>query len=164
MKTKSERVFDINVVKEFPFFSDFTNIQTTKIFDRAMHVTFDKDEFLYNMGTDERSGLFIVIHGSIDFFETNKNKGFDRAKDGDVFNVLSIFYDSRRFNNAIASEDSYLLFIKKSDLIKLSDNDKSLKIILYKKSSQSYDIVKLREIIRKVYGGSITYTALRRYA
>ena len=53
------------------------------------------------------------------------------------------------------------MFVEKDDFIQLAKKDPDIKKNFYKKSSETYDIIKLEDIIRRIYGDNINYNVIK---
>ena len=162
MQVRADNIIDKdNLIKKCNFLSAFSDNQISKIYQLANHLDINENDILFNIDTEDKSGLFILVDGQISFFKNNMKDILKTANPGDVFNEHSIFYESKRTCSAKANQKSYVLYITKEDFIGLTEEDKNIKKVFYEQSSKTYDIIKLEDIIRRIYGDDIDYNVIK---
>tara|TARA_X000001036_G_scaffold318350_1_gene296758 strand:+ start:190 stop:2436 length:2247 start_codon:yes stop_codon:yes gene_type:complete len=162
MQLRTDNIIDENsLIEKCAFLSAFKDSQILKIYHLASHLDIKKDEILFDINTNDKSGLFILIDGQITFAKDNEGIVVKNIISGDLFNEHSIFYESKRSYSAKATKDSYVLFVKQDDFIKLTEQDKDIKKTFYEESSKTYNITKLEDIIRRIYGDDIEYDVIK---
>ena len=70
MQLRADNIIDKdNLIKKCSFLSAFSDTQIAKIYQLASHLDINENDILFNIDTEDKSGLFILVDGQISFFK-----------------------------------------------------------------------------------------------
>lgn len=113
---------DINdlfaLIQSIPLFKNLNKSNVRLLSELLHHRSYQANEYIFHQG-DPGNALYIVIEGTINIVQTSEN-GSDiplvKLKGGDFLGELALVDDDIRSASAIASSNSKLAAIFKSDL------------------------------------------------
>ena len=142
---------------------DFLKNLNSKQFDRVIKNLelrdFKKDQIIFKENSPNDAGVFFVINGVVNILKPSSSEVLIVVSEGDHFNLLSVFYDNdeKRAYTAIANVDLKVAFLDKNTILRICQDDKSFKKIMYEESSNRHDLFKLFKIFTKLYGNKIDH-------
>ena len=118
---------------------------------------FKANEIIFKKGSSKYCGAVIVKSGKIVIYDDRTKSPIDGFEAGEYFNISSLVFSRKRTFSATAKENSEIIFLEKSKMDSLMENDNEIGNILEKLSVEEYDKGKLFGIFRGLYGEKMDY-------
>ena len=147
----------MNFDKNHPFFKNFSKSETDLILNVGEDYAFKANEIIFKKGSSKYCGAVIVKSGKIVIYDDITKSPIDGFEAGEYFNISSLIFSRRRTFSATAKENSEIIFLEKSKMDSLMENDNEIGNILEKLSVEEYDKGKLFGIFRGLYGEKMDY-------
>ena len=147
----------MNFDKNHPFFKNFSKSETDLILNVSEDYAFKANEIIFKKGSSKYCGAVIVKSGKIVIYDDITKSPIDGFEAGEYFNISSLIFSRRRTFSATAKENSEIIFLEKSKMDSLMENDNEIGNILEKLSVEEYDKGKLFGIFRGLYGEKMDY-------
>ena len=147
----------MNFDKNHPFFKNFSKSETDLILNVGEDYAFKANEIIFKKGSSKYCGAVIVKSGKIVIYDDITKSPIDGFEAGEYFNISSLVFSRRRTFSATAKENSEIIFLEKSKMDSLMENDNEIGNILEKLSVEEYDKGKLFGIFRGLYGEKMDY-------
>ena len=147
----------MNFDKNHPFFKNFSKSETDLILNVGEDYTFKANEIIFKKGSSKYCGAVIVKSGKIVIYDDITKSPIDGFEAGEYFNISSLVFSKKRTFSATAKENSEIIFLEKSKMDSLMENDNEIGNILEKLSVEEYDKGKLFGIFRGLYGEKMDY-------
>ena len=142
----------MNFDKNHPFFKNFSKSETDLILNISEDYAFKANEIIFKKGSSKYCGAVIVKSGKIVIYDDITESPIDGFEAGEYFNISSLVFSRKRTFSATAKENSEIIFLEKSKMDSLMENDNEIGNILEKLSVEEYDKGKLFGIFRGLYG------------
>ena len=147
----------MNFDKNHPFFKNFSKSETDLILNVSEDYAFKANEIIFKKGSSKYCGAVIVKSGKIVIYDDITKSPIDGFEAGEYFNISSLVFSRKRTFSATAKENSEIIFLEKSKMDSLMENDNEIGNILEKLSVEEYDKGKLFGIFRGLYGEKMDY-------
>ena len=147
----------MNFDKNHPFFKNFSKSETDLILNVSEDYAFKANEIIFKKGSSKYCGAVIVKSGKIVIYDDITKSPIDGFEAGEYFNISSLIFSRKRTFSATAKENSEIIFLEKSKMDSLMENDNEIGNILEKLSVEEYDKGKLFGIFRGLYGEKMDY-------
>ena len=147
----------MNFDKNHPFFKNFSKSETDLILNVGEDYAFKANEIIFKKGSSKYCGAVIVKSGKIVIYDDITKSPIDGFEAGEYFNISSLVFSRKRTFSATAKENSEIIFLEKSKMDSLMENDNEIGNILEKLSVEEYDKGKLFGIFRGLYGEKMDY-------
>ena len=147
----------MNFDKNHPFFKNFSKSETDLILNVSEDYAFKANEIIFKKGSSKYCGAVIVRSGKIVIYDDITKSPIDGFEAGEYFNISSLVFSRKRTFSATAKENSEIIFLEKSKMDSLMENDNEIGNILEKLSVEEYDKGKLFGIFRGLYGEKMDY-------
>lgn len=147
----------MNFDKNHPFFKNFSKSETDLILSVGEDYAFKANEIIFKKGSSKYCGAVIVKSGKIVIYDDITKSPIDGFEAGEYFNISSLVFSRKRTFSATAKENSEIIFLEKSKMDSLMENDNEIGNILEKLSVEEYDKGKLFGIFRGLYGEKMDY-------
>ena len=147
----------MNFDKNHPFFKNFSKSETDLILSVGEDYAFKANEIIFKKGSSKYCGAVIVKSGKIVIYDDITESPIDGFEAGEYFNISSLVFSRKRTFFATAKENSEIIFLEKSKMDSLMENDNEIGNILEKLSVEEYDKGKLFGIFRGLYGEKMDY-------
>ena len=147
----------MNFDKNHPFFKNFSKSETDLILNVGEDYAFKANEIIFKKGSSKYCGAVIVKSGKIVIYDDITKSPIDGFEAGEYFNISSLVFSRTRTFSATAKENSEIIFLEKSKMDSLMENDNEIGNILEKLSVEEYDKGKLFGIFRGLYGEKMDY-------
>ena len=147
----------MNFDKNHPFFKNFSKSETDLILNVGEDYAFKANEIIFKKGSSKYCGAVIVKSGKIVIYDDITKSPIDGFEAGEYFNISSLIFSRKRTFSATAKENSEIIFLEKSKMDSLMENDNEIGNILEKLSVEEYDKGKLFGIFRGLYGEKMDY-------
>ena len=147
----------MNFDKNHPFFKNFSKSETDLILNVSEDYAFKANEIIFKKGSSKYCGAVIVKSGKIVIYDDITKSPIDGFEAGEYFNISSLVFSRKRTFSATAKENSEIIFLEKSKMDSLMENDNEIGNILEKLSVEEYDKGKLFGIFRGLYGEKMNY-------
>ena len=147
----------MNFDKNHPFFKNFSKSETDLILNVSEDYAFKANEIIFKKGSSKYCGAVIVKSGKIVIYDDITKSPIDGFESGEYFNISSLVFSRKRTFTATAKENSEIIFLEKSKMDSLMENDNEIGNILEKLSVEEYDKGKLFGIFRGLYGEKMDY-------
>ena len=147
----------MNFDKNHPFFKNFSKSETDLILNVGEDYAFKANEIIFKKNSSKYCGAVIVKSGKIVIYDDITKSPIDGFEAGEYFNISSLVFSRRRTFSATAKENSEIIFLEKSKMDSLMENDNEIGNILEKLSVEEYDKGKLFGIFRGLYGEKMDY-------
>ena len=147
----------MNFDKNHPFFKNFSKSETDLILNVGEDYAFKANEIIFKKGSSKYCGAVIVKSGKILIYDDITKSPIDGFEAGEYFNISSLVFSRKRTFSATAKENSEIIFLEKSKMDSLMENDNEIGNILEKLSVEEYDKGKLFGIFRGLYGEKMDY-------
>ena len=147
----------MNFDKILPFFKNFSKSETDLILNVGEDYAFKANEIIFKKGSSKYCGAVIVKSGKIVIYDDITKSPIDGFEAGEYFNISSLIFSRKRTFSATAKENSEIIFLEKSKMDSLMENDNEIGNILEKLSVEEYDKGKLFGIFRGLYGEKMDY-------
>ena len=147
----------MNFDKNHPFFKNFSKSETDLILNVGEDYAFKANEIIFKKGSSKYCGAVIVKSGKIVIYDDITKSPIDGFEAGEYFNISSLVFSKKRTFSATAKENSEIIFLEKSKMDSLMENDNEIGNILEKLSVEEYDKGKLFGIFRGLYGEKMDY-------
>ena len=147
----------MNFDKNHPFFKNFSKSETDLILNVGEDYAFKANEIIFKKGSSKYCGAVIVKSGKIVIYDDITESPIDGFEAGEYFNISSLVFSRKRTFSATAKENSEIIFLEKSKMDSLMENDNEIGNILEKLSVEEYDKGKLFGIFRGLYGEKMDY-------
>ena len=147
----------MNFDKNHPFFKNFSKSETDLILNVSEDYAFKANEIIFKKGSSKYCGAVIVKSGKIVIYDDITKSPIDGFESGEYFNISSLVFSRKRTFSATAKENSEIIFLEKSKMDSLMENDNEIGNILEKLSVEEYDKGKLFGIFRGLYGEKMDY-------
>tara|TARA_Y100000817_G_scaffold27989_1_gene19704 strand:- start:203 stop:2419 length:2217 start_codon:yes stop_codon:yes gene_type:complete len=147
----------MNFDKNHPFFKNFSKSETDLILNISEDYAFKANEIIFKKGSSKYCGAVIVKSGKIVIYDDITKSPIDGFEAGEYFNISSLVFSRKRTFSATAKENSEIIFLEKSKMDSLMENDNEIGNILEKLSVEEYDKGKLFGIFRGLYGEKMDY-------
>ena len=147
----------MNFDKNHPFFKNFSKSETDLILNVGEDYAFKANEIIFKKDSSKYCGAVIVKSGKIVIYDDITKSPIDGFEAGEYFNISSLVFSRKRTFTATAKENSEIIFLEKSKMDSLMENDNEIGNILEKLSVEEYDKGKLFGIFRGLYGNKMDY-------
>ena len=147
----------MNFDKNHPFFKNFSKSETDLILNVGEDYAFKANEIIFKKNSSKYCGAVIVKSGKIVIYDDITKSPIDGFEAGEYFNISSLVFSRKRTFSATAKENSEIIFLEKSKMDSLMENDNEIGNILEKLSVEEYDKGKLFGIFRGLYGEKMDY-------
>ena len=149
---KDLEIIDYDFYKGIEIFHNLTNNEILKINDMIIHKTYKKDEVIFHEN-HPHVVLYIIKSGMVKLFLKHHEEDITITDLGAKkhFGEIGLFIEMNRMSSAIATEDTVLLVIKKSDFRQFvkSYPATGIKLLVNLGKAISNDLVHSYSLIRK---------------
>ena len=147
------------LLAKFDLFKNIPIKKSEVIIDKLELKEYTAGEVIFEKGSEKNAGIFFLIDGVVNFLKESSQDVFIDFSEGDLFNVLSIYYDDdkKRDFTATASSNAKVAYLDKEITLRICEDDIEIKKAIYDLSTKTHDLLKLYRIFISLYGDNMNH-------